>query len=336
MEKTIIQKILFDYFEGRTTSIQRKLIEDWLKADGGNEVLFYQYLDEWESQTPQYMPDETKGWARFEAVLNDASTTKDQLAENSDNEESLIVVRNPYRVWLAAASIALLIATGLFLFQKPILSRTYTTGFAETQNITLSDGTLVTLNANSTLEVPRWGFFGSKRKVLLQGEGEFNVTHTTDNKRFIIKTNTDFEVEVFGTQFVFYARENAKKVVLNEGKVQINYQAGKQQIMKPGDVVTFDARADTLKLSKTDNPKKYSVWKNHQFYFDNTTLSEASVTIKEHFGLHLIFKDSMLANRRLSGYFKAEKSEDLFNALSLLLNINIQQQNNTVFISSKQ
>ena len=161
------------------------------------------------------------------------------------------------------------------------------------------------------------------------------MAHTVDNKRFVIKTEGDFEVEVFGTQFVFYAREHTKKVVLNEGKVQINYQAGKQQIMKPGDVVTLDSASDTLELSKTDDPKKYNAWKYHQFYFDDTSLSDAAITIKEHFGLRVIFKDSTLANRRLSGYFKAEKSEDLFKALSILLNVDIRQQNDSAIISPK-
>ena len=333
MEKTIIQKLLFDYFNGRASSMQRKLIEDWLKEDIKNEILFYQYLDEWESRTPQYMPDEAKGWAQFENVMNNPTASSEGFEEKSIEP---LVGQRWRNYWFAAASVAVLIAVSLYIFQKPLLYRTYETGNAETENLTLSDGTEVTLNANSTLDVPRWGFYGSKRKVLLNGEGEFQVTHTEDNKRFVIQTNTDFEVEVFGTQFIFYARENAKKVILNEGKVQINYQAGKQQMMKPGDIVTLDARVDTLKLSKTDNPKKYSVWKNHQFYFDNTTLSEAAITINEHFGLKMSFKDAALANRRVSGYFKAEKSEELFNALSTLLNISIRQQNDTVSISTKQ
>ncbi len=333
MEKTIIQKLLFDYFDGRASSMQRKLIEDWLKENIENETLFYQYLDDWESQTPQYIPDEAKGWAQFEAVMNNPSASPEGFEEKSIEP---LVGHRWRNYWFAAASVAVLVAVSLFIFQKPLLYRTHETGNAETKNITLSDGTEIALNANSTLDVPRWGFYGAKRKVLLNGEGEFHVTHTEDNKRFVIQTNTDFEVEVFGTQFVFYARENAKKVVLNEGKVQINYQAGKQQIMKPGDIVTLDTWVDTLKLSKTDNLKKYSAWKNHQFYFDNTTLLEAAITIKEHFGLSVIFKDTALANRRVSGYFKAEKSEELFNALSTLLNISIRQQNDTVSISSKQ
>lgn len=330
MEKTVIQKILFDYFEGRATSMQRRLIEDWLKEDSDNEILFYQFLDAWESQSPQYMPDETKAWTKFESVLNTPLTPAAQ--ENSDTP---ITFRSWRNIWFIAASLVLLVASSLFFFQKQILYRTYETGYAQMQSITLSDETVVTLNANSKLSVPRWGFYGSKRVVLLDGEGEFNVKHTEDNKRFVIKTDSDFEVEVWGTQFVFYAREHAKKVVLNEGKVQINYQAGKQQMMTPGDVVTLDSASKTLELTKTDNPKKYSAWKFHQFYFDDTPLSEAAITITEHFGLHIIFKDTALADRRLSGYFKAEKSEDLFKALSLLLNIDIQQQKNKAVISNK-
>lgn len=330
MEKTVIQKILFDYFEGRATSMQRRLIEDWLKEDADNEILFYQFLDAWESQSPQYMPNEAKAWTKFEAVLNTPLTPAAQ-----ENGDAPVTLRSWRNIWFMAASVVLLVASSLFFFQKQILYRTYETGFAQMQSIMLSDETVVTLNANSKLYVPRWGFYGSKRVVLLDGEGEFNVKHTQDNKRFVIKTDSDFEVEVFGTQFVFYAREHAKKVVLNEGKVQINYQAGKQQIMAPGDVVTLDSDSKTLELTKTDNPKKYSVWKFHQFYFDDTPLSEAAITIKEHFGVHIIFKDSILEHRRLSGYFKAEKSEDLFKALSLLLNIDIKQQKDNVIISNK-
>lgn len=334
MEKFDVKKILFDHFDGRTTSMQRKMIEDWLKEDIENEVFFYEYLDAWERQTPQYIPDAEKGWAKFESVLNTPITQTEQVEEEIIYEP--LKVRDWRRIWFIAASVSILVAGSLFFFQKPIFYRTYETGNAQTENITLSDGTLVTLNANSKLDVPRWGFNGEKRIVKLDGEGEFNVVHTVDNKRFVIKTNTDFEVEVWGTQFVFYARGHAKKVVLNEGKVQINYQAGKQQIMKPGDVVTLNAHSDTLKLTKTNNTKKYSAWKEHQFYFDNTPFSEASITIKERFGLQITFKDSALANRRLSGYFKAEKPEDLFKALAVLLNISIKQKNDTLIISSMQ
>jgi len=334
MKEAIIQKILFDYFEGRATSMQQKLIADWLKADLENESLFYQFLDEWESQNPQYLSDNGIAWKKFETVLNTPVSPDSTAAPENPNEPA-----NSPRLrwgWYMAASIAIVMMASLFFFQKTIFYRTYHADYAQTLRLKLSDGTAVVLNANSRLWVSRWGFNDRNRVVFLDGEGEFKVAHTTHNNRFVVKTNSDFEVEVFGTQFVVYARENAKKVVLNEGKVQVNYQAGKQQFMKPGDIVSLQKGSDTLEMSTTKEPQKYSAWKYHQFYFDETTLATASTTIKEHFGVQVAFRDSTMANRRFSGSFKAEKPIELFNALSLLLNLDIRQQNDTAFISAHQ
>lgn len=327
--------MLFDYFEGRATSMQQKLIADWLKDDVENENLFYQFLDEWESQNPQYLSDNGTAWMKFETVLNTPSSQNLPVTTEEDPQEP---ANSPRLLgfWYMAASIAIVMMASLFFFPKTIFYRTYHTGYAQTLRLQLSDGTGVVLNANSKLWVSRWGFNNRNRVVFLDGEGEFKVTHTPHNNRFVVKTNSDFEVEVFGTQFVLYARENAKKVVLNEGKIQIHYQAGKQQFMKPGDIFSLHKGADTLEISTTKEPQKYSAWKYHEFYFDETTLLAASVTIKEHFGVQVAFRDSTMANRRFSGSFKAEKPAELLKALSLLLNLNIQQQNDTVFISAHQ
>ncbi len=331
----MIQKILFDYFDGRATSLERKLIEDWLKEDVENETLYYQYLDEWENQNPQYLSDDQEAWQKFQTVLNTPLSPSQEPTTTKNNAAKHATVHSLRKFWYVAASLAILMTTSMFFLQKTILYRTYKTPYAQTQQLTLSDGTEVVLNANSTLYVPRWGQFEQNRKVLLDGEAEFHVTHTIDNQRFVVKTSSDFEVEVFGTKFVLYAREQAKKVVLNEGKVQVNYQGGKKQLMKPGDVVTLTTGAQSLDLSKTDDTKKYSAWKEHQFYFDDTSLSQASITIKEHFGLQLAFESPVLAERRLSGYFKAEKSTEFFQALSVLLNVDVRQQGDTIYLSTK-
>lgn len=332
----MIQKILFAYFDGRATSLERKLIEDWLKENPEHELLYYQYLDEWESQNPQYISDHQGGWDKFQHVLNTPLPTEKTPTEPREVPAKSSAIRRLRKFWYVAASLAIVMTASLFFFQKPLLYQIYHTPYAQTQRVTLADGTQVILNANSSLYVPRWGKFENNRTVILDGEAEFSVTHTIDNQRFVVKTSSDFEVEVFGTQFVFYTREQAKKVILNEGKVRINYQDGKKQVMKPGDVVTLETGADTLKLSSTDDVKKYSAWKEHQFYFDETPLSEATQTVREHFGLQIAFNNPALAERRLSGYFKAGKASEFFQALSILLNVEIRQQGDTVLISTKQ
>lgn len=335
MKEILIQKILFAYFDGRATSLERKLIEDWLKETPEHEILYYQYLDDWESQNPQYFYDDQEAWTKFQTVLQTSGPTEEEPSNVQNNAVKSSTVRSLRKFWYVAASLAIVMTASMFFFQRPLLYRIYQTPYAQTQKVTLADGTKVILNANSSLYVPRWGQFEKNRTVILEGEAEFSVTHTPDHKRFLVKTSSDFEVEVFGTQFVFYTREQAKKVILKEGKVRVNYQDGKEQMMKPGDVVTMEANADTLALSKTDDTKKYSAWKDHQFYFDDTPLSEATKTIQERFGLQVAFNNPALAERRLSGYFKAAKPAEFFQALSILLNVNIRQQGDTVLISNK-
>lgn len=331
MEKSIPKTVIFDFFEGKATSIQRKLIEVWL-LEPQNEIVFYQLLDEWENAHPQYLPDTEKAIENYLTILQtlDFQETGTDSKIEADNQ----ALHHWWRGWHIAASVILLIGVSLFLFRHQVMYQSYRTGYAQTKSVRLEDGTIVTLNANSKLEIPRWNIDATIREALLEGEGEFKVTHTLDNKRFLVKTDDDFEVEVLGTEFVMYSRAKGKKVVLNKGKVQVNYQAGKHLTMSPGDVVTLNQHSGNIQLTQTLKPQLYSSWKEHQFYFDETPLSEVADMLNEHFGLVVIFEDSTLANKRLAGYFKATNSKEVIEVLSTLLNVPIEKKGQTVIIHS--
>ncbi len=333
MEKSIPKTVIFDFFEGKATSIQRKLIEEWLLKPQ-NEIIFYQLLNEWESDHPQYLPNTEKAIGNYLKVLqiSDFQETVVNSKIEMNNQER----HHWWRGWHIAASVILLIGVSLLFFRHQVMYQTYQTGNAQTKSFRLEDGTMVTLNANSKLEIPRWNLDVTKREVLLEGEGEFKVTHTLDHKHFLVKTDDDFEVEVLGTEFVMYSRAKRKKIVLNKGKVQVNYQAGKQLTMKPGDVVTLNTRSGKIHLTQTLKPQLYSSWKEHQFYFDETPLSEVADMLHEHFGLVVIFEDSTFANKRLAGYFKATNSKEVIEVLSALLNVSIEKKGETAIIHSNR
>ncbi|MBP8067796.1 MAG: FecR domain-containing protein, partial [Pedobacter sp.] len=100
-----------------------------------------------------------------------------------------------------------------------------------TYNLTLSDGTLVILNAESSLKFPQV-FNGTNRVVELTGEAYFEVAK---NKKmpFIVKS-TDQSVEVLGTRFNVNAYPGKTPLTtLQEGSVKIN-AAGKEKLLTPG------------------------------------------------------------------------------------------------------
>lgn len=329
MDPTIPKNVLFDFFEGRATTLQRKLIEEWLTVPG-NTIIFFQWLNEWESAHPQYRPNTELALDDFKALLYD------QVSQTSSATIGRDAHPNPVPVlsgrWLLAASIVLLLGMTIAFFQRTIRYQQFQTGNARTRTVLLEDGTRVTLNANSNLYVPRWGFGSSHRQVLLEGEAEFVVSHTPDHKRFIVKTDDDFEVEVLGTEFVMFARQRGKKVTLSKGSVKVHYQQGKGLALHPGEMVSFDSNSSKLQLKKISDPQVQGAWKNHQFYFDDTPLSEVAEVIQDHFGVKVILGDSSLAQRRLSGYFKAATPQEISKTISTLLNLEIEQNEQKLVI----
>ncbi|MBD2752395.1 FecR family protein [Spirosoma validum] len=318
MNPSLTKKVIFDFFDGKATAIQRKYVEAWL-ADEANQETYYQYLDEWESQRPQYPVDAEKALASFQSVLDNS--------ERVDTPVKTLKTIRPgwafnWRGWSIAASILLVALLGGFLFRSKLLYKSYETAYGQTATYRLSDGTSVILNANSTLRVPRFGFGNNTREVFLEGEGEFNVTHTINHQRFVVRTADNFQVEVLGTEFVVYARERGKRVFLNKGKVKLELPQGQQLYMKPGNVVTV-ANSGKYQLTQAAPARPYTAWKDHWFYFDNTTLTEVAAQIRERFGVNVVVVDAALAQRRIAGNFKAEKVDDLLQILSELLDLNI-------------
>ncbi len=65
--------------------------------------------------------------------------------------------------------------------------------------VVLPDGTIVWLNAESSLRFPTL-FTGKERKVYAKGELYFDVKHD-DTKPFIVEVEKDYSVRVLGTEF---------------------------------------------------------------------------------------------------------------------------------------
>ena len=242
MKESLSKGVLFDFFDGRTTSIQRKLVEAWL-ADPQNEELYYQYLNEWESRHPQFSPQVESALSEYIALINDEDPAKEVSLPQ--------VEKKPFNIWRSAwaysAVAACLLVVAGFVFSKELMYKSLTSENGQIASYQLSDGTTVVLNANSVLLVPRLGFGSGNREVMLEGEAEFKVVHTKSDNRFIVKMDKGYLIEVLGTEFVAFSRERGTKVFLTRGKVKLNLPKGKQLYMKPGNLFTTD-KAGGLRL----------------------------------------------------------------------------------------
>lgn len=314
MKESINKELIFNYFSGNATALEKDLIDRWSADPQAREQLFI-WLMEWENQNIQYNADVEHAITRHFSRIEQQPV---EVEEEHNAARRAFTLRKRGKFWLIAAAVTLVLLTGGWLARDHVRYEIYTTGFGQIQRLVLSDGSKVVLNANSTLRVPRFGFGKTSREVYMTGEADFSITHTITHEKFIVHTEKNFDVEVLGTEFNVYARPKRSRVVLNKGKVKLHYLKGSEKdqiVMRPGDLVSFDAPG-RASIRKIPNPANYSAWKAHRFVFENESLREICDLFEDNFGLEIRIPDSTLAAQTISGSFTALNAEELFEILA--------------------
>jgi transmembrane sensor len=335
MKENITRELIFEHFANKITPIQRRQIDDWLQTEG-NEELYYKWLEEWENSNLEYQPNSELLVMDYLSYISSHSRTDSQGKKLPPEH----YYKQPKRGWtalMAAAVVLLFVAAGIWLGKTNLYYKSYQTSNGEVKRFVLLDGSQVTLNARSKLMVPRWGFGTSAREVVLDGEASFSVRHSPSNQEFIVKTDKDFEVVVLGTEFLVSSRSRDTRVVLNSGRVQVNYKEGessKQLVMKPGELVSFD-RLNKPTLSQATPFADLSIWQEKRFVFEQTKLVEVAQMLEETYGLKVEINSPGLAQRELMGSFRANNLDELLMTISDLLEINIVREADTVRLTEK-
>ena len=154
---------------------------------------------------------------------------------------------------------------------------------ATTTLVTLSDGTKVMLNANSTLEYPASFDDAEVREVRLKGEAHFEVTKNP-HRPFVVKAG-EMQTQVLGTIFDVKAyRKDAPKVTLMQGKVKVS-NADTEVEMRPGQTATL--QSDKIVVSKASSSA--SDWLEGDFDMDQVTLAEAMSDIGAWYNKTVVF-----------------------------------------------
>ncbi|NIG56957.1 FecR family protein [Chitinophaga sp. Cy-1792] len=240
------------------------------------------------------------------------------------------VLYQPRKWWAVAATLLLLVVatSGWFM----ISSVNIHTGYGETRKITLPDHSIVMLNANTTVTYPRSWYFTGKRDVQMQGEAFFDVKHLGDTFRV---TTCNGIVTVLGTAFNVHARNNELSVMLQRGSVRIdNFLAPAQPVfLQPGEGWTNTisknvvVKVDTLAAT---------AWTRHELLLNSTKIKEIIHILEERYGYTIITKDSSILERKIEGRIPMQGEKDLLFVLSRILDVNINQHQDTLFITNKE
>lgn len=219
---------------------------------------------------------------------------------------------------------------------------TISTAKGETYQLRLPDGSMVWLNAASSLTYAADLVSEGKRNVKLKGEAYFEISKDKSHP-FIVKTDLQ-EVEVLGTHFNINAYEDEREVktTLLEGSVLVG-KLGKVDpgnpwstpyapvILKPGEQSVLIGKK--LKVFKVDVNDAVD-WKNGEFIFRSQQLADIMRDVKRWYDVEVVFENASIAEKTFTADIsRYDNILKLLNILQKTGKVKFRIEGRTVYVS---
>lgn len=201
--------------------------------------------------------------------------------------------------------------------------------------VLLADGTLVYLNAGSSLKFPVNFIQGRERKVFLSGEAFFEVAKGKDP--FIVHSD-NVNIRALGTAFNVssYPEDESVKTVLVEGSVGV-YQSKElftlehSTILKPSHMATWNRIENKISIKKVE-VDSYTSWVSGRMVFRNTPFKVIRKKLERHYNIQIINKNQVLDEKRYNAVFDKETIEEVMETLNESDNVKYVIENKKLII----
>lgn len=237
----------------------------------------------------------------------------------------------------------------------------YITRIGEQAAYTLNDGSVLTLNTDTEVEID---YRQDQRSIILhRGEAGFDVAKNKQ-RPFVVYAGEGM-VWAVGTAFNVNYRESYVDVVVSEGKVKVFSDIAKidsaslpliNTIKTSGGIDAVDDAIDTAAMGfgpqsnvahdvvltagegvqykdaimvkqalEAQVLDKKLAWQTGSLFFQGETLEQAMVEIARYTDQHLVIVDASIRNTRVGGRFKTDDINGLLRSLAEGLNIKMEK-----------
>lgn len=217
---------------------------------------------------------------------------------------------NRYRIWMAAATVAMLIAMSGWLYnivsdsEPAFIVASNNTGIV--QKVTLPDGTIINLNTCSRLTYPE-SFSGKSREVFLDGEAYFDVAH--DKRHPFIVRAGELKIRVLGTKFNVNASTLVPQITATLIEGSIEAVTGKKNIlMKPNQQLKYDTSSGRVSLTELTNASREIRWTQNVWVLSDTPLLDICQRLEQQFNIKIIIMNDELIGKSFTGEFYTNES----------------------------
>lgn len=214
----------------------------------------------------------------------------------------------------AAASAAIATTVGWRLLDNVDL---YRTDIGQRRTVTLSDGSRVTLNTASTVEVAMSR--AERRLRLVRGEALFEVAH--DAARPFVVDAGAARFRALGTAFNVRVRPDVVELTVTEGVVAV--AAGETEVDEipaariaagGGAVVRSGAVAPTA--LDEQHLRQRTAWQDGVLEFDGESLAQVVGEFNRYRRQPIVIGDARLESLRIGGRFEVDEADKFLTALT--------------------
>ncbi|NHA07785.1 DUF4974 domain-containing protein [Mucilaginibacter sp. HC2] len=314
--------LLVKYLAGETTLAEQQQVEDWMAASETNKKLFDDFKLIWDQS-----PVTERNVNKDDAFIR----LQNRIDKNVPASRRTVIKKLSQKQWIGIAASVILICTVLWL----TFNHVYDNGSVSFVRIdskdkvhtqSLPDGSVITMNARSTLVYPS-RFTGNIRPVSLKGEAFFKIS-PDKTKPFIIKVN-DVTVRVVGTSFNIKSRDGKTEVIVETGIVQVSKKQNSIDL-NPGEQVMVTKDQDLLAKQQSKG-KLYNYYLTGQLICDKTPLSEVVQALNEVYGVHIVIANKSLEDLPITTTIKGQSLNEVLEVISGTFKITVVRKNQQIF-----
>uniref|UniRef100_UPI003217F0B7 FecR family protein n=1 Tax=uncultured Draconibacterium sp. TaxID=1573823 RepID=UPI003217F0B7 len=290
-----------------------EVFDTWLNANEGNK-------EEFEVLKKIWRVSKKVGDIRYYSTEEGWINVNDKIQKKKDTKHR--IVKFSYALAGIAATLIILLGFNFFFNQDDLNANSLIveTDYGNRSEVTLPDGSVVHLNAGTSVEFYH-DFSKGLRTVKFSGEGFFKVAKSDDP--FVVEMYNGFQVKVHGTEFNITAYPEEPKITttLVEGKVELFNLKSETITMEPGQIVLYSKQTDKMNFVNGDSGHNIG-WLNDKIYLDQTSLTETVKLLERRYNVRFVFEPSGFGDDiNYSGVLEEKSIHDVLEALKELSQI---------------
>jgi len=324
----------------------------WLKASPENVRAYLQVSAFWEAagSLNQQRKLEIEELVRRAAAENTVVPMVGVRAAAS--RAAGISPRGRVSIRIATAALVLVLLGAGFAIWGLVRDPVYATQVGEERTITLSDGSVVELNALSRVRIEYRDRI--RRVTLLEGQALFRVAKNTA-RPFVVLSGTT-QVRAVGTQFDVYRHAGDTLVTVVEGQVAVTNADSEDTLSSPKSAehrvrssVGRDSPARVLLAAggqlrvsahaisapvRTD-PAIATAWTQGKLIFDSASLAEVVAEVNRYNPRPLSIDDPKILAMHVSGTFSTTDSSQVIQFLAERFGLTVHESPNGIRLSAQ-